>query len=364
MNYLFMLFMILIIIATYLLIKKDQENESIKPPISDQSIQTTIKNKSTVGKIIERSTNSSNKIMGRSEKAYEETIKQSTNSDNHHPKPISTTSTPQSDADQTNHFIHKRSSTTDDSSFDTKPWQSASYFKQPSDQFSSSSKKAQKPTNEQQSINELTIITKNGKKFCQYPIEDDWYLTRIKKFRCKAKQHNTIMFYGLANIYSRTKKRNLNIHFPAYYCQTCDQLMIKESVYRKISNDGKLLCHYVLEDFWKPKLPDEHTSNHFVPTFGNEESVLHKLGYNVNSQIGLTPIQRHAILRQIIVNGQLSKSEVVHHLRYLIRRNRSNRKFKRAIQKWQADLEYVYRMNLSYSRIPIQQMRALLSKAD
>ena len=93
-------------------------------------------------------------------------------------------------------------------------------------------------------------------------------------------------------------------------------------------------------------------------------NVLHKLGYNVNSQIGLTPIQRHAILRQIIVNGQLSKSEVVHHLRYLIRRNRSNRKFKRAIQKWQADLEYVYRMNLSYSRIPIQQMRALLSKAD
>jgi hypothetical protein len=45
--------------------------------------------------------------MGRSEKAYEETIKQSTNSDNHHPKPISTTSTPQSDADQTNHFIRQ-----------------------------------------------------------------------------------------------------------------------------------------------------------------------------------------------------------------------------------------------------------------
>lgn len=57
MNYLFMLFMILIIIATYLLIKKDQENELIKPPISDQSIQTTIKNKSTVGKIIERGYN-------------------------------------------------------------------------------------------------------------------------------------------------------------------------------------------------------------------------------------------------------------------------------------------------------------------
>ena len=108
MKYLFMLFMILIIIATYLLIKKDQENESIKPPLSDQSIQTIFKNKSTVGKIIERSTNSSNKIMGRSEKAYEETIKQSTNSDNHHPKPISTTSTPQSDAEKTNHFIHKR----------------------------------------------------------------------------------------------------------------------------------------------------------------------------------------------------------------------------------------------------------------
>lgn len=363
MNYLFVLFITLIIIAAYLLRKQEQEKESIKPPLSNQAIQTTIKNKSTAGKIIEQSTGSDNRSKKRSEKSHGEIIKQSTDSGSHHSKPITTTSTSKSGTKQADHFIHKKPSTTDNSSSDAKPLQSASHFEQLSDQFSSNYKKAQKPTNDQQSINELTIITKNGKKFCQYPIEDDWYLTRIKKFRCKAKQHNTIKFYGLANIYSWTKKRNHNVRFPVYYCQTCDQLMIDESVYQKISHDGKLLCHYVLEDFWEPKLPDEHTSNHLVPTFGNEESVLHKLGYNVNSQIGLTPVQRHAILRQIIVNRKLSKSEVEHHLRYLIRRNRSNRKFNRAIQKWQADLEYVYRMDLSYSRIPIRQMRALLSKA-
>ena len=84
----------------------------------------------------------------------------------------------------------------------------------------------------------------------------------------------------------------------------------------------------------------------------------------IDTQIGLTTPQRHAILRQIIINGQLSQGQIEHHLRYLIRRNRSNRKFRRAIEKWAADLDYVCRLDVNYSRIPINTMRTLLNQAN
>ena len=60
--------------------------------------------------------------------------------------------------------------------------------------------------------------------------------------------------------------------------------MIKEPVYQEIRNDCRLLCNVVNESFWTPKLPPQHTNKHFVATFGNEESILHILGYNVNAQ--------------------------------------------------------------------------------
>ncbi|MGJ3803371.1 hypothetical protein ACLOC1_09080 [Limosilactobacillus mucosae] len=41
-----------------------------------------------------------------------------------------------------------------------------------------------------------------------------------------------------------------------------------------------------------------------------------------------------------------------------------NRKFRRAIEKWLADLNYVSRLDVNYSRIPIQAMRTLLNQAN
>ena len=221
-----------------------------------------------------------------------------------------------------------------------------------------------KTDNVTQTSDKLTIIVKDGKKFCQYPLEDDWYLTRIRKIPCHGKKHNVIKFYAVANATFKRHPDHHLVRFPAYYCQECDRIMIKEPVYQEIRNDCRLLCNVVNESFWTPKLSPQHTNKHFVATFGNEESILHILGYNVNAQIGLTTPQRHAILRQIIINGQLSQGQIEHHLRYLIRRNRSNRKFRRAIEKWLADLNYVSRLDVNYSRIPIQAMRILLNQAN
>ncbi|MEO5288458.1 hypothetical protein [Limosilactobacillus allomucosae] len=221
-----------------------------------------------------------------------------------------------------------------------------------------------KTDNVTQTSDKLTIIVKNGKKFCQYPLEDDWYLTRIRKIPCLGKKHNIIKFYAVANANFKRHPDHHLVRFPAYYCQECDRIMVKEPVYQEIRNDCRLLCNVVNESFWTPKFQPQHTNKHFVATFGNEESILHILGYNVNAQIGLTTPQRHAILRQIIINGQLSQSQIEHHLRYLIRRNRSNRKFRQAIEKWLADLNYVSRLDVNYSRIPINAMRALLNETN
>lgn len=56
-----------------------------------------------------------------------------------------------------------------------------------------------KTDNVTQTSDKLTIIVKDGKKFCQYPLEDDWYLTRIRKIPCLGKKHNIIKFYAVAN---------------------------------------------------------------------------------------------------------------------------------------------------------------------
>lgn len=336
-TYVFILLLILIIIVQYLIKKYDQKKEAIKnKPFLKSSNSKPIINKSA-------------KPIPTVQVPAECSAKESVNNIR---KPLHTRPT-------INKTVRQKStsSVSTDNSTNELP--------------SMDSKKDQlianplpKTDNVTQTSDKLTTIVKDGKKFCQYPLEDDWYLTRIRKIPCLGKKHNIIKFYAVANANFKRYPDHHLVRFPAYYCQECDRIMIKEPVYQEIRNDCRLLCNVVNESFWTPKLPPQHTNKHFVATFGNEESILHILGYNVNAQIGLTTPQRHAILRQIIINGQLSQGQIEHHLRYLIRRNRSNRKFRRAIEKWAADLDYVCRLDVNYSRIPINTMRTLLNQAN
>lgn len=107
-----------------------------------------------------------------------------------------------------------------------------------------------KTDNVTQTSDKLTIIVKDGKKFCQYPLEDDWYLTRIRKIPCLGKKHNIIKFYAVANANFKRHPDHHLVRFPAYYCQECDRIMIKEPVYQEIRNDCRLFCNVVNESFW------------------------------------------------------------------------------------------------------------------
>lgn len=183
-----------------------------------------------------------------------------------------------------------------------------------------------------------------------YRIERNCFLTRSNLNYCTSRHHNLADIYGRVGVVMEDKIRDLR--FPATYCQTCDKFFVLEHVYNWLVSHGKVLCRIVTADYWLPKHVEVSTQIS-DSIYGDPESKLHYLGYNVNSQVGLSKAQRRSILRSIIVNHDMTRSEIESHLVYLIRRNEYNPKFQKAIDKWYNDLLYIEDLDLSYSRIPM-----------
>lgn len=183
-----------------------------------------------------------------------------------------------------------------------------------------------------------------------YRLERNCFLTRSSLIYCTSRHHNLVDIYGRVGVVMEDKIRDLR--FPATYCQTCDKLFVLEHVYKWLVSHGKVLCRIVTTDYWLPKHVEVSTQVS-DSIYGDPESKLHYLGYNVNSQIGLSKAQRRSILRSIIVNHDMTRSEIESHLVYLIQRNEYNSKFQKAIDKWYNDLLYIENLDLSYSRIPM-----------
>ena len=70
---------------------------------------------------------------------------------------------------------------------------------------------------------------------------------------------------------------------------------------------------------------------------------MHQIGYNVNSQEGLTSEQRQNLLKLAIDNGLYSISGLLSFLDWLIARNKKvlNRDMSQAISKWTEDRFFV-----------------------
>lgn len=72
-----------------------------------------------------------------------------------------------------------------------------------------------------------------------------------------------------------------------------------------------------------------------------DESALHKLGYTVSQERGLSAKQRQQILEFAISSKMMSKRKVVSFLEYLIKTNGQKKNNEIALSKWKADLEYI-----------------------
>ena len=72
-----------------------------------------------------------------------------------------------------------------------------------------------------------------------------------------------------------------------------------------------------------------------------DESTLHKLGYTVSQERGLSAKQRQQILEFAISSKMMSKRKVVNFLEYLIKTNGKKKNNEIAVSKWKADLEHI-----------------------
>ena len=118
------------------------------------------------------------------------------------------------------------------------------------------------------------------------------------------------------------------------YCKNCDKYYMIKALYESIKKDGIPLCRITIDEYIKNK----GQFNQYM----NEESILAKNGYSVNQQDNLSKTQRQAIISIVIDTKQMSKSNIIGHLSYLINRtNYSRKNFDAAIAKWSDDIDFV-----------------------
>ena len=129
--------------------------------------------------------------------------------------------------------------------------------------------------------------------------------------------------------------------FSAGYCKECNHFFVLEKDFDRLKRYGVLLCHVVTEKIYRG-ISIFKTSNL------NAESVLHQVGYNVNSTENLSTEQRHEILRRVIDFNLYSISGLCSFLDYLIDKNLkvTTRDMSSAISKWQADRDYIANYNI------------------
>lgn len=125
---------------------------------------------------------------------------------------------------------------------------------------------------------------------------------------------------------------------PAWYCEVCNVYYILHTTYDGIN--GIPICD--VKDFRTGQYIS-HSSDYDNVVTSNCESILHKLGYNVDQRNELSSQERHEILAQIVTKRQIAKNEIISLLQYYIWRNENNVNMSFAIEKWEEDLDFMKR---------------------
>lgn len=155
-------------------------------------------------------------------------------------------------------------------------------------------------------------------------------------FKCN-KNHHIDQIQATINIL--TPKGTVENHqVSAGYCVECGIYFILESDYNRLSQLGVLLCRKLTRDVYVSNGDSIISGDEF-----NTESLLHQIGYNVNSQEDLTSKQRQNLLKLAIDNDFYSISGLLSFLDWLIARNKKvlNRDMSQAISKWTEDRFFV-----------------------
>lgn len=158
---------------------------------------------------------------------------------------------------------------------------------------------------------------------------------------CTRKGHKVNdLFIRLPLITSDGKRAFVKVS--ASFCWNCNRIVVLRSEYESIQSNGIPNCRIVDERKFI-KLSEDSWEN-FIPS--DNDTLFTQRGYNVNGIDNIPKLQRQEILRQILVNRELSKSEVLSYLDTLISRGEKRENWETAVSRWKEDKIFVMELKL------------------
>lgn len=154
------------------------------------------------------------------------------------------------------------------------------------------------------------------------------------------KKHKVV--HRTFNIRVRESKYELSsmlINYEGHYCQQCKKYFDFKNSFILQMNEKKIPITKIetrlVNDFGKKIAPDQIRFD-----FYNHESVLHSYGYKVG-KTGKTTLERHSIIRKVIIENILSVSEVKFILSRNISQFKNNNRYTDSINAWKEDLKFI-----------------------
>lgn len=173
---------------------------------------------------------------------------------------------------------------------------------------------------------------------------DDYVALHDTK-NCSVKGHDLEKIKALIFILQR-KGNIIHKYIPAWYCHTCKRFFITQWQYEDISDYGVPLCQ-VIKD--QRNFKENKTGDYFDEL--DEESILHRSGYNVSAKDDLSKEQRERILILLLDSGLCNWHKIDSHLTWLIDSRSKNTNMINAVKKWEEDRRFISEYKFDAARV-------------
>jgi hypothetical protein len=151
------------------------------------------------------------------------------------------------------------------------------------------------------------------------------------------KHHNMVDMAGEVIVCDK-KGNHCRCRFPIVYCENCEMYYVLEETYKKVKEEGALMCQVMDYKTYKNHGPYSKDS-----ALWKEESLLKIRGYNVSKTDGISLKQRQAILADIESDGTMTKHRIMEYLDFFIKMHSD---YSDAVAKWREDREFIGKYNM------------------
>ena len=170
-------------------------------------------------------------------------------------------------------------------------------------------------------------------------IDTKSFIIKTNVFRCSSANHSLQNITASVYVLNRRTLRPQLESVNAGYCAKCNRYVILKSVYDNlVEKKGEILsCN--IYDMTKNKSRNANGSSGGM--YLREESILHRYGYSVAKENGMSAETRKKILATLIDFDILTHNEILSYLDFFIEFRCYNPIFEDAISKWEDDADFV-----------------------